>query len=30
MRGIGDEFIPTFKFFQFKKSLIRDPTGEED
>ena len=31
MRGIDDEFIPTFKFFQFKKSfIIRDSTVEND
>ena len=24
MRGIDEEFIPKFKFFTFKKSLIRD------
>ena len=27
MRGIDEEFIPTFKFFQFKKSNIKDPTA---
>jgi hypothetical protein len=24
MRGIDEEFIPSFKFFQFKKSKIKD------
>lgn len=24
MRGIDEEYLPTFRFFQFKKSMIRD------
>ena len=30
MRGIDDEYIPKFKFFQFKKSLIKDRVEGKD
>ena len=30
MRGIDAEFMPTFKFFQFKKSNIRDCFSDEE
>ena len=30
MRGIDDEYIPKFRFFQFKKSLIKDKTNKKD
>jgi signal transduction histidine kinase len=28
MRGIEEEFLPTFRFFQFKKSLIKNMDKE--
>ena len=30
MSGIGAEYIPSFKFFQFKKSKIKDSRSEYD
>ena len=30
MRNNDEEYLPTFKFFQFKKSYIRDKSGEEE
>ena len=30
MRGVDEEYIPTFKFFQFRKSLIKDIFTKED
>ena len=30
MRGIDDEFVPSFKFFQFKKSMIRDKSNNSE
>jgi len=30
MRGIDEEYIPKFKFFTFKRSLIKDASGKKD
>ena len=30
MRGIDDDYIPKFKFFQFKKSLLKDKEEGND
>ena len=30
VRGINEEFLPTFKFFQFKKSFIKDSSEDAD
>jgi signal transduction histidine kinase len=30
MRGIKDDFVPSFKFFQFKKALIRDRSTNQE
>jgi hypothetical protein len=30
MRGIDEEFLPTFKFFQFKKSKIKDTLNDSE
>jgi signal transduction histidine kinase len=30
MRGIEEEFVPKFKFFTFKKSIIKDHSNSKD
>lgn len=30
MRGVDEEFMPSFKFLQFRKSLIKDLYSKED
>jgi hypothetical protein len=30
MKGIDDDYIPDFKFFQFKKSFVKDLTNDHE